>query len=56
MNCQKKKKRALGRYTQNIIQEMLDHEKAWEAYRLPALFYLIPPRLYKLPPLPWKIP
>lgn len=27
-----------------------------EAYKLPALFYLIPPRLYKLPPLPWKIP
>ena len=51
----KEEKRALGRYTQNIIQEMLDHEKA-EAYKLPALFYLIPPRLYKLPPLPWKIP
>jgi 1-acyl-sn-glycerol-3-phosphate acyltransferase len=24
----KEEKRALGRYTQNIIQEMLDHEKA----------------------------
>lgn len=35
----KEEKRALGRYTQNIIQEMLDHGKSREAYKLPALFY-----------------
>lgn len=51
----KEEKRALGRYTQNISGNAGPWKKP-EAYKLPALFYLIPPRLYKLPPLPWKIP